>query len=68
MKRSGVGKQRRINAIGDFPGDPDAGGFAEIVDHLADGRRRGIDPIDSAEQFRRGMMIDIDDELLFQIA
>ena len=68
MKRSGVGKQRRINAIGDFPADADAGGFAEIVDHLADGRRRGIDPIHRAEQFRRGMVIDVDDELLFQIA
>ena len=67
MKRSCVGQQRGVDALGNLFGDAHAGGFAEVVDHFADGRGGRIDPINGAEQFGGGMMVDVDDELLFQI-
>src|SRR6185295_13977297 len=67
MERSGVGYQRRVNAFGNLFSDSHAGGFAEVVDHLADGRRSGIDPIDTAEESGGGVVIDVNHELLFEI-
>src|SRR5947208_1654618 len=37
MKRSGIGQQGGIDAFRDLLGHPHAGGFAEVIDHLANG-------------------------------
>jgi hypothetical protein len=57
----------RVDALGNFFGDAAASRLAQVVDHLADRRRCGIDPVDMSEQFSRGVMIDIHHELIFEI-
>src|SRR6185369_11654435 len=67
MKRSGVGDQRCVDALCDLFRDANAGRFAEVVDHFTDRRCSRIDPVDVSEQRSRRMVIDVDDELLFEI-
>src|SRR5215207_6588685 len=67
MKRSGVGYKRGVDTLCDLFSDANAGSLAEVVDHLSDGGSCRIDPVDVAKESGRGMVIDIDDELLFEI-
>ncbi len=67
MKRSGVGEESRVNAFGDFFRDADAHRLAQVVNHFANCGSSRIDPVYGAEERGGRMVIDIDDELFFQI-
>ena len=58
MEAARVGDDGQIETFGDFPADAAADRLAEVVDHLADGRSGGVDPVDRTEMLARRMMID----------
>jgi hypothetical protein len=67
VKTPRVGDERRVDALGDLARDAHADGLAEVVDHLADGRGRRVDPVDAAEGRGRRVVVDVDDEVLLDV-
>src|SRR6185503_9400382 len=67
MERSGVSDKRCVHALCDLFCHADAGRFAEVVDHFTDRGSSRIDPVDVSEERGCRMVIDVDDELLFEI-
>ena len=67
VKGSRIGEQGGVDTLRDLFRHADAGRLAEVVDHLADRGSRRVDPVDGTEELGGGMVIDIDDELFFQI-
>ena len=64
MERTGIGDQRQIKAFSDLFRDLSADRLAEIIDHLADRRRRRIHPIYGSEMFARRVVVDVDGEFV----
>src|SRR5262245_59750126 len=66
MERACVGQQSGVNVTGDFGSDLRADGLGEVGNHLADGGGGRIYPVEVAEEIGRRVMVDVDDELVFE--
>ena len=67
MKRAGVCDESHIKALGNLDRDTPADGLAKIVDHLSDSGGGRVDPVDRAEMFACGVVVDVNGELFLKV-
>ncbi len=63
---AGVGHERSVKAGGNVAIHGDAGETREAVDEFGGGHDGGIDPVDVGEVAAGGVMIDVDEEAIFE--
>src|SRR5450631_3959782 len=63
---SGVGKHGGIEAGGHLPRNVDAGGPDELIDQLRDSACTAVDPVYVGKSAPAGVVVDIDQEAVFQ--
>src|SRR5215216_3521416 len=66
MKAPRVRQQRSVDALGYLFSHFKAKRLAEVVDHLADGCRGRVYPVNVAERQGGRVVIDVDDELMIE--
>ena len=65
-ERSGIGKHGRIETGGNLRRDLHSGSDSEAEDHLSGGAGAGVDPVHIGKRLGAVMVIDVDEEVLFQ--